>query len=329
MKKVLFWPYRYKDMRESWKEQIIWLSQAFKEEGYQVLKHPNFICKGLECETYDYKRDSLLDIVIYNHADISHLTGNIAEAKKNLFFKPTVPTKYHTTLDELGYGPYSSLTYNKPDFESISDKKVKKFFDTKVIGWIKNKDNKFGDNNKDEEVKGNNYYLVLGQCAGDEVVTRHDFGNYVNKLESVVKELKRVGNKQIIVKLHPYMDGVDAKDDKFSRQIAYRLVKLGADVYIGKSNIHNFLEKAHSIYLANSGAGIEAMMHHKPIIAWGYPEYHHVTYDLRHLSDLIRAIKLDWFDQEKQDKFLYYYTEKYCFYNLETARNKVREIIYG
>ena len=225
----------------------------------------------------------------------------------------TVPDNYHTTLDELGYGPYSSITYAKPDFEKVNKQEADNFFNTTVNNWIKSKETKWAGRfeNNVIEITDKDYYLVLGQCFGDEVVTRHDFGVYYIKLESIVKELARLTNNLIIVKLHPYTDGNLAKDTIFSEEIKAKLEKLGNNikVYIGKSNVHNFIENAKCIILANSGAGFEAMMHHKPIITWGFPEYHWVTYDLRHLADLGRAIKLDWFDKEKQDKFLYWYME--------------------
>ena len=331
MKKALFWPYRYSNMKESWKTQTLWLSQALREEGYIVLRHKDFKCQGLEnLIEYNWKRDKDLDVVIYNHADISHLTGNIATSKSNWFFKPTVPTKYHTTLDELGYGSFSSISYKKPSFEDCNKQEVSNFFNTKVKEWVNDRSNKWGNQYKlaDEDIKDSNYYLVLGQCGGDEVVTRHDFGNYFTKLENIVKELVRIGNKNIIVKLHPFTDGTNAKDNNFSKSIALRLIKLSkkVTVYIGKSNIHEFIEKANCVILANSGAGFEALMYSKPIIAWGYPEYHWVSYNLRHLSDLIRAIKLDWFNKENCRKFLYWYTQKYCFYNLETCKRRVKEL---
>ena len=332
-KKAILWGYKYRNMRESWKLQMQWLVKALQEESYTVIKHKDFICQGLDnLPVYDFRKD-ICDIVIYNHCDISHIIGNVIPVKKNLFFKPTVPDKYHTTLDELGYGAYSSITYDKPDFESCNINNAIAFFRMKVKRWIQNRDTKFWDfENKETEVKENDYYLVLGQCGGDYVVTRQDFGIYFNKLEAVIRELARIGNRKIVVKLHPYTDGVDAKDDKFSQKIASNLRKIDSKVivYLGKTNIHNFIEKAHSVYLANSGAGFEVMMHHKPIIAWGYPEYHWITYNLRHLCDLIRAIKVeDWFDAEKQDKFLYWYMEKYCYYNLKGARRRLKEILYG
>lgn len=331
MKKILFWGYKFFDMKVSWAKQVQWLAQALQQEGYIVLKHPKFICDIPGALIYDFKKDKELDIVIYNHTDISCLIGDIVKTKRNLFFKPTVPDEFHTTLDEMGYGAYSFITYNKPSFEKSNMQEVDNFFKTKVKNWIDTQSSKWGNRfkTKEVEIKEKDYYLVLGQCGGDEVVTRHDFGNYWQKLESVVRELNRVGDKPIIVKLHPYSDGEFAKTTEFAQMIGNKLAKIGkkVTVYIGKSNVHKFIEGANCVILANSGAGFEVMMHNKPIIAWGFPEYHWIAYDLRHLCDLRRALKLDWFNKEKSDKFLYWYMTKYCFFDQDSANRRVKELL--
>lgn len=330
MKKLLFWHYRFPDMKSGWKEQTVWLANSFKQQGYKILKTKNFICEGLKCDIYNPKKDrNDIDTIIYNHTDITRIRGNVVPAKRALFMKPTVPTPRHTTLDPLGYGPFSSITYKEPNFE-CDENKVTNFFETKVDKWIKTKSSKWATyKTKDIKVKEKDYYLVLGQCGGDSVVTQYDFGNYWQKLEAVIRELVRVGDKHIVVKLHPYTDGKDATDDKFSSALEVKLDSIDdkVHVYRGKANIHDFLEKASCVLLANSGAGFEAMMHDKPIIAWGYPEYHWITYDLRHLAELNQAIDLDWFDRDKQRSFMYWYCERYCFYNQDTCNKRVNEIL--
>lgn len=324
--KCVIWGYEYKDMKETWSSQMKWLINALQENNIEV-KLKNLKCKDVNLPEYNCKTDNPCDIGIYNHTDESVLVGNVLTTRVNWFFKPTVPDEVHTTLDTLGYGPYSSITYEKPDFENVQ---VGDFFETKVRKWIDSKITKWGNTRfKEEEIKEKDYWLVVGQCAGDSVVTRHDFGGYVIKLTQVIKELLRVDDRLIIVKLHPHMDGKDATDTVYSDNIKKQIEKISPriKVYSNKSNIHNFIKNARAVILANSGAGFETMMHHKPIIAWGFPEYHWVTYDLRHLADLKRAIKLDWFDREKQDKFLYWYTQNYCFYDQESCNRRVRELL--
>jgi len=331
--KAVIWPYRFDDMKLTWQKQMIWLVNSLIKYGVEVKPHVKFKCKGIEnLNKYNPSIDHNAEICIYNHTDESYIIGNVLPTKKNWFFKPTVPDKFYTTLDELGYGPFSSITYIKPDFENVN---IGNFFETKVKNWIDNKISKWGNKlNKEEKIEESDFYLVIGQCGGDSVVTHFDFGSYFTKLEQVVIELVRIGNKKIIVKLHPDTDGVEGtagsfKNNEFSLKLQKRLESLSSKVkvYIGKINIHNFIEKSYCVILANSGAGIEAMMHHKPIIAWGFPDYHWVTYDLRHLAELNEALKLKWFDQEKQDKFLYWYLEDYCFYNQETCDKRVKELL--
>ncbi len=332
--KAILWGYKYNNMRQSWTQQMNWLVDALRNNKVEVYKHSNFICKNLkEIKIYNPVTDKDFDICIYNHCDISHIVGDVIKVKRTWFFKPTVPDEFHTTLDTLGYGPYSSITYDKPNFKKVNKIDVDTFFKIKVNNWIKNKDTKWGSyfENKETEIEYKDYFLVLGQYFGDEVVTRHDFGNYFSKLANIVKELSRVTDKLIVVKLHPYMDGEYATHNKLSLSVKEKLEAIDSKVkvFIGKNNIHNFIENSSCVLLANSGSGFEVMMHQKPIITWGYPEYHWVTYDLRHLADLGRAIKLDWFNKEEQNKFLYWYMEKYCFYNQETANRRVKEMLNG
>jgi len=329
--KAILWGYRFSNMRETWYKRVQWMVNSLLKYGIEVKPHPNFKCRGLNLPLYDFTKDHNADICIYNHADISCLTGNVLQVKKNWFFKPTVPDENHTTLDEMGYGPYSSITYKKPNFEQMPQRKVNKFFSTKVKNWITKKTTKWGNRfkNDTQKIEETDYHLILGQCGGDEVVTRHDFGHYFTKMKQIVRELARIDNRLIIVKLHPYTDGEHATNNNFSMMLKQEIeaINPAVRVFTGKVNIHNFIKNARCIFLANSGAGFEAMMHHKPIISWGYPEYHWVTYDLRHLADLLRAIRLDWFNAEKSDKFLYWYMEKHCFYNQETSDRRIKELL--
>jgi len=330
--KAIIWGYRYTDMQVSWRQQMCWLVKAFQNNGVDVCVHRNVKCVGLENIPIWNPNADHVDICIYNHADISHLTGDILQVEHNWFFKPTIPDEYHTTIDELGFGPYSTITFKKPDYESVPEDLVADFFNTKVSNWVSHRKTKWGKYFKstEEVIPYRDYYLLLGQCNGDEVVTRHDFGSYVTKLEQVIKELVRIDEvRDVVVKLHPYMDGEFAKDTVFSDSIKATLSKISprVHVYTGKSNVHEFIKHCRCVILGNSGAGFEALMHHKPIISWGMPEYHWVTYDLRLLATLLQAIKLDWFDVKKQDKFLYWYLEKYCYYNQETANSRVKEML--
>lgn len=331
--KAVLWPYRFADMKATWAPQFQWLASALLRLGCEVRRHPGFVCCGLDgLDVYDPSTDNPCDIAIYNHADQSELTGNVIRSNRNWFVKPTVPDNAHTTLDEIGYGPYSTVAYVRPPIDEMNSEEVDRFFDTDVENWIYSRSIKYGRelSMSDTVIDFEDYYLVIGQCAGDSVVTRHDFGDYVCKLTQVVRELVRVDGRPVVVKLHPYMDGKGNPSTRFSDGVAASLRDIDGRVHVfaGARSVHDFIPRARAVLLANSGAGFEAMMHGKPIIAWGAPEYHWVCHDLRHLADMRRAVLVErWHNVQAQRAFLFWYLRKYCYNNEASAIARVSELL--
>ncbi|GEM_PF-1500121 len=322
--------YKYSDLKSSWTKQMIWLAEALKSYGFEVVSK-NLTCNGLIAGTYSPEKHNPCDICVYNHTDVFEVPGNLVEARQRWIFKPTVPDGIHTTVDILGFGPYSDISFNRPDYESVDMKDVKEFFNTKVRNWIDRGTMKYSATFKKTAVPYEDYWLVLGQVPGDTTNTRYDFGDYNKKMAQVVKELVRIDDRDIVVKLHPYMDGITGRHTVQSDKMEKTLTALSPKVHVykGKVDIHEFIRNCRAVILGNSGSGIDTMMHHKPIIAWGKPEYHWVAYDLRYLADLSRAIKFDWFDMEAQDKWLYWYIEKYCYYDQNSCTRRVGDLLEG
>ncbi len=252
-------------------------------------------------------------------------------AEVNLFLKPTAPDQFQHTLEEFGYGSYSSLTYEEPDLSHISNEQVSEFLNTKVKKWIKNNDNKWGENNfkiRTDLGELNDYYLIIGQCDFDRVLNDQDFPDtYLLKLKSICKELNRIDPKRdIVIKLHPGTDGANKHKDNSYSDFLLKDLKTSDKVHVcrGDRSIYDFLPKAKCVILGNSGAAFEAMMFQKPIISFCQPEYHWVTYDLRKVCDLWRAIQTDvWFDEEKSNKFLYWYMMEYCIYDDKSTKKRI------
>tara|TARA_Y100000593_G_scaffold94302_1_gene192785 strand:+ start:21894 stop:22958 length:1065 start_codon:yes stop_codon:yes gene_type:complete len=337
---VVLWPFKYKDLRTndnapsySWETRIKWVCEALQEKGYDILQHKEFLADIPGAKEYENQKEC--DVVIYNHCDTSEIRGNVIKAERTWFFKPTVPDVFQTTLDELGYGSYSSITYDKPEFERVDMQSVNYFFESKVKNWINKNDSKWGKDHMParHDIKIEDYYLVIGQCGGDSVVNHQDFGSYFTKLKLIIAELSRVADRPIIVKLHPYTNGKDyvpGVDKNYISELTAEIKSINENiiVYGDFSSIHDFIPNARCIFVGNSGAGFEVMMHHKPIISFCFPEYHWITYDLRKTCDIHNAIKIEnWFDQELSDKFLYWYMEQYCFYDKTTAKDRVEELL--
>lgn len=335
--KILLYPYKYNVILNDWDFRYRWISDALKEKGYEVFIHDDLDI-DLDCDRISKEKSKEISFTacIFNHCDLAEVKTFPQKRENDFFLKPTTPDSSQTTLDELGYGSYSSITYEKPDHEIIPSDIVDNFFCTKVKSWITQNQSKWGQHHF--ETRGNleieNYLLVLGQCGGDSVVNRQDFGGYFEKLKKICKELSLIQNDHIIVKLHPYTNGKGSKRGQFDRDIASSL-KIELESYskkirvdTGFRSIHDYLPNAKCVILGNSGAGFEAMMYSKPIISFCFPEYHWVTYDLRKTCDLHRAIETkSWFDPDLSDKFLYWYMVEYCFYDKESARRRLDNLL--
>ena len=328
-KVAVLWPFFF-SVKGSWSQRMEWLASAIESQGYRVERHPR-----LECCTYlpEYKGASKADIVVFNHTDVSKVKGRFPiKAKKTWFFKPTVPDSYHATLDRLGFGPFSEITYEKPDYMAVQSDDVDLFFDQEVKGWIEKNSCKWGENHFPEQEAIpqdlDDFILVIGQMLNDEVVNHQALGGYAHLLWGVIEEARRVSSKPIVVKMHP-------KQAKESPGIHQRVVegieKMKLDnvhIFSGYSSIHQFLPQASCVITANSGSGYEAMMHDVPIISFGHPEYHWETFDLRKRCEMSQALDTDsWYNTERTRKFLYWYMKEYCFYDYTSAVKRVRYLL--
>lgn len=326
---AVIWPFRFKKfVGSTWEPRIQWVSQALQECGYEVQKHSDFHCR-LPGST-DYKGTKECDVVVYNHAVLPEIKGDVIKAEHVWFFKPTIPDVRYTTLDVKGYGPYSSITYSKPPFHRCTKKRVGMFFENDVSKWIQTSSSKWGVQFSKTEIPEDDFNLVVVQTLKDYTTVNMYYGSYLLSVVEIVQNLVKVDRgRSVVVKLHPYIDGKSGENNKIAKFLTQKLEAIDSSirVYSGLTSVHPFFAKCRCVFVCNSGAGWEAMMHRKPVVTWGYPEYHWTSYKLRHLCDLSEAIKLDWFKPERSDKLLYWYLRKYCFWDYPSTLRRVRELL--
>ena len=135
----------------------------------------------------------------------------------------------------------------------------------------------------------------------------------------------------VVVKLHPSLLHETREFtelfERYQRDIAL-FKDRGAIVLSGFLNLHEVLPAARVVIVENSTAGIDALFHQKPVISYGYPEYHWVTKDLRHLQQLATFVDdISWYDRKKANKWLYWYYTKYLCKNEEDVYNLLKEYL--
>lgn len=332
--KVNFCAEQFKEIFSNWTPMYTYVMNSFHKLGYDVHVSPHLDIKGYKLP--DFVKIGIVDdpndIYVYNHRNVSTIKESnfILSKTKNLFLKPTGPTPSHFTIDDLGYAAASSITYNRPDFESIDPSH---FFENDIRKIKEGKINKWSNTEKPEGLNINvpeDHVLVIGQTTADETVTGMSFGNHRNKLIQIVEKLISGSNHPIVVKLHPNLtdpNNLEYYNSAFKPSVD-RWLSMGLTIFTGKESLHDILPKSKVAIVENSTSGIECLIHEVPVISYGYPEYHWVTKDMRHITWLNDYVNdTSWHNNELAKKWLTWYCTQYQCYDQQTADRRIRELL--
>lgn len=323
---------RYTDVYGGWYNAYRSVMDALHELDIEICISPHLDMQNIP----DYATVGIVDdkdaIYVYNHTYVEEVRRNgFLTGKKTLFIKPTLPTPNHFTLDSSGYAAASSITYKKPSFEYYDSTY---FFNTTVPEIIRTRPNKWQDRDwcefgDPEELElPDNHVLVLGQLPQDETCSLISFGDHFKKLCAIVDHLDIYTN--IVVKLHPHL--LDSSDEWYVPDPLYfqkieEWREKGIIVLTGYTSLFDILPKTRVAIVENSTSGLECLLHQVPVISYGFPEYHWVTKDLRHLHQLSDYIKdLSWHIQDRANSFTAWYFEQYLCNNTESAKRRILEI---
>ena len=104
-------------------------------------------------------------------------------------------------------------------------------------------------------------------------------------------------------------------------------------IIVSNSSVHHLIKGAKTIITVNSGVGLEAIIHNKPVIITGKGDYCYAAAAIvKNEEDLINAIlNLDSLssDETLRRKFLAYYLLEYsvCSDNVEKIAHKIDELL--
>lgn len=320
---------RYTKIFGNWAVMYNYVMRAFHELGYDVRVSPVLEFQSLPEFVTRKIVDNEQDIYIYNHTHLQDIKNkNFRTGSKTLFLKPTGPTHDHFTIDTIGYAASSSITYERPNFQDIDSYP---FFNSTALYIKQNRGNKWKDRadlqffEKDLDVP-EDHILIIGQLPQDETVTHMSFGSHWDKLCSIVESLK---HENIVIKLHPTLESESKKIgtwDKYAKQIQTWLME-GLCVFYDFESLYDILPKTRVAIVENSTAGIDCLLHEVPVISYGYPEYHWVTKDLRHLNLLKTFVyDLSWWNKELANKWVAWYCTEYQCYNYVSTLKRVKEL---
>ena len=109
------------------------------------------------------------------------------------------------------------------------------------------------------------YVLFPCQIPHDETIKYHSDISVLDSLMATCEATKKL-NMPLVVKGHPVNPG--------SMAPLYHAVKQYDHVHwVDDVSIHDLIPNAHAVVVVNSGTGMEAMLHKRPVITFGRCEY--------------------------------------------------------
>lgn len=211
------------------------------------------------------------------------------------------------SMDNEGFAGYSSISH---DFEKIRTYSVNHNpyilianLEKIASEYIPNNISKYGQS-ETREVFSGDYVFVALQIPTDTVASLA----YVDGIALVTAVAEHYKNSPttVIVKRHPYCNSKSVERCLTDLQSSSRVV-------LSNASVHDLISNAKMVFTVNSGVGLEALLHKKPVIVTGECDYAYaVSAFARSISELkIILTSHNSFDITRASELMNYYTNFY------------------
>lgn len=182
---------------------------------------------------------------------------------KNLNFYMQTVFPHLFSVDPVGWGNTASCfpIGNEKKFETH-----KGFFEN-LQSRIEKNESKFEQPDRDYKWNYVNYWLFACQIPHDLSIQHHSRIKVEEALQLTIDLARLASQKSVIVKGHPVNPG--------SMNRVIEICNKNSDIcqYVEHVSIHDAIANCDKFFTVNSGTGIEAMLHLKPIFIYGFSEY--------------------------------------------------------
>ncbi|WP_445011800.1 capsular polysaccharide export protein, LipB/KpsS family [Vreelandella stevensii] len=211
------------------------------------------------------------------------------------------------SIDNVGYAGFSSVSKitledvneycSNVSFEELDD-----FSDFLKKKYIDSNLSKYSQVSLASEIPSNKYVFVALQVLNDEVAKLARCSQ-ADMLAKVVQHYSD-SSYDVVIKRHPMCKSV---------KVSALLEELGKQehVIISNGSVHELLAKSEVVYTINSGVGLEALIHDKPVVVFGSADYQCAAIygDLNNFAT-VDDVLFDKFRMNNR-KFLYYFFNHY------------------
>lgn len=223
----------------------------------------------------------------------------------------------YSYLDEGGFGPFSKKLSDTGELDiikSIEVGKAENFHNKLHQKYCQSKVSKFDQPQNELFLEdGRNYYFFSMQTVNDTVMRKA----FLDQYSAILLILKEFNNTQktLLVKRHPL-------DYTKETQIFLNRIKSHPNCNVLDNNIHDLISASEATICINSGVGIEALLHLKPVFTIGESDYSSATTVIKSKNELsfhMRA-KIKKLDVNFIKQFLYFFFNIHLYKNDDSIR---------
>lgn len=314
IEKPLLW---FKDQRENGRHEFMYnnLKKVLDEAGLRVIEN-----------NYDIRDDYGERIAPQNGFYLSYHSIGF---KKSVWRIKETPIPYFYSIDKRGHSGWSELSSTSPEYaKHVSG--AKKFPErlgrdirVTIKNWlIANNLSKYTQADEIHPLPDNFIFYPL-QTNHDPVRVHDNFTQI--KAILMISLYSFINKKHVIVKIHPYYGGMKIK---FVIKIMERFNKF---FHTSNMSLTKLLPACSRVFVANSGAGFEALIYGKPVYSFSASEYDMAIVRIKNIWEINKIFKtsLTFKTDVNPDSYLGYFFNEMAFdsRNEIDIKKKINKII--
>jgi len=212
------------------------------------------------------------------------------------------------SMDHQGFAGYSSLASGLVDIAGFckdkSEAELEENYRTIYEKYVTGNISKYSQNRQKEKILGR--YVFIALQVSTDIVANLAWISGEDLLRAVAEHYCNTDIK-VVVKRHPYCKSIAIETT------LEELSKKGS-IQIATGSVHDLIGDAEIVYTVNSGVGLEALVHMKPLVVTGNSDYLYGAGATAKTLDELHVIMCTPIEADRKRilEFLYYYANQYA-----------------
>jgi hypothetical protein len=225
-------------------------------------------------------------------------------------------------FDRTGFSGWAEIANTRMPFERLDPAIVEQEFTHIAHTYISHNISKYPQADRIDTTALPEPYVFLATQVEDDIVAELADVKTFDLIRACIKYVPASG-LNLVIKRHP-----KCQSERIGKLLEENARTEG--VHLVNYSIHDILPQAAAVIVVNSGVGFEALLHQKPVVAFGHSDYHWVTTRLHQAEELQKLPEIiAAFDEPQRQairQFVVYYLQRYLVEagNMESLKRALK-----